>query len=95
MSTYGTAKFTPGPWEAGELPFDGSHVAKIADIYILVPHHIKLGNVIDDARLISAAPDQHAALQATQLLLERLGLESSDEYQRNAAAIAKALGGAA
>ena len=47
-----------------------------------------------NARLISAAPDQHAALQATQLLLERLGLESSDEYQRNAAAIAKALGGA-
>lgn len=45
-----------------------------------------------NASLIAAAPDQNEALELTQILLERLGLEHSDEYQRNAAALAKARG---
>lgn len=42
--------------------------------------------------LIAAAPELLEALEQTQSLLERLGLQSSDEYQANAAAIAKAKG---
>ena len=88
------AKYTKGPWVIHE---SNAIVGEKLD-----DHPIWLRPVIArfatgvrpaDARLMAAAPDQHEALQATQLLLERLGLESSDEYQRNAAAIAKATGG--
>ena len=44
------------------------------------------------ANLIVTAPELLESLLATQKLLERLGLESSDEYSANAAAIAKAEG---
>lgn len=40
--------------------------------------------------VFAAAPDLLEALEQTQSLLERLGLQSSDEYQANAVAIAKA-----
>lgn len=99
MSTDITAHHTPGPWTQGWSQ-NG-----IDCVWLDGKTEPAIGMGDDDdwidcgteanARLISAAPDQHAAIQATQLLLERLGLESSDEYQRNAAAIAKALGGAA
>ena len=93
------AKFTPGPWTQGWsqngidcvwLDGETEPVIGMGDD----DDWIDCGTEAN-ARLIAAAPDQHAALQATQLLLERIGLESSDEYQSNAAAIAKALGGAA
>jgi len=42
--------------------------------------------------VFAAAPELLEALDNTQHLLERLGLESSDEYQANASAIAKAKG---
>ena len=104
------AKFTPGPWsfsrfdQFGDSRFyvaqaDGApYTPHYSDVATLVAETVSLERLSiqeANARLIAAAPDQHEALQATQLLLERLGLESSDEYQRNAAAIDKALGGAA
>lgn len=98
-STANEAKFTPGTWTQGWSQngiacvwLDGKTEPErgMGDY----DYWIDCGTEAN-ARLIAAAPDQHAALQATQLLLERLGLESSDEYQRNATAIAKALGGAA
>ena len=49
-------------------------------------------NVAANARLIAAAPELLEALDNTQQMLERLGLESSDEYQANASSIAKAKG---
>lgn len=90
------AKHTPGPWTQGWSKngircvwLDGKTEPEIGmgdnDDWIVCGTEA-------NARLIAAAPEQHGALQATQLLLERLGLESSDEYQRNAAAIAKATG---
>lgn len=102
MNTDGKAKHTPGPWyvEVGNDPAAWANYFPkvVTEKYVVVGTEGMYGDRETDlanARLIAAAPDQHAALQATQLLLERLGLESSDEYQRNATAIAKALGGAA
>lgn len=46
----------------------------------------------DIAVLFAAAPELLNALESTQSLLERLGFQSSDEYQANAYAIAKAKG---
>lgn len=103
MSTDSKAKFTPGPWKQNDfLALKEISLKAIACerlgfcvTFINTADQARVAEAEANARLISAAPDQHAALQATQLLLERLGLESSDEYQRNAAAISKALGGAA
>lgn len=100
-STANEAKFTPGEWVVvgtGPYAIDVEGGPMICYGGCGCGCCNKVDESIDnhaDALLFAASKDQHAALQATQLLLERLGLESSDEYQRNAAAIAKALGGAA
>ena len=42
--------------------------------------------------VFATAPELLESLEQTQSLMERIGLQSSDEYQANAAAIAKAKG---
>lgn len=92
-------KHTPGPWKygielssrSGEwlISFDAGYRGRGISIA-----ETKAGSGQEEAnaRLISAAPELLEALDNTQQLLERLGLESSDEYQANASAIAKAKG---
>ena len=97
-------KHTPGPWyvlngcdiftdlgaknaEDTSAPHnDGWHIADV-DMGGLC-----LAELSANARLIAAAPELLDALEHSQRLFERLGLQSSDEYQANSYAIAKAKG---
>lgn len=98
---------TPGPWKLGDydetLGYDCmTGGVKAGPVYLDGASYgqdtctriseDQLSRMMADARLIASAPDQNEALELTQILLERLGLEQSDEYQRNAAALAKARG---
>lgn len=58
------------------------------DIYVHVSGYFGAAG----PHVFAAAPELLEALEQTQILLESLGLQSSDEYQANAAAIAKAKG---
>ena len=93
-------KHTPGPWvrdDGGGLKGDvraasGKWIALCWGIgNAKNPYREEYKAVCDaNARLIAAAPELLEALEQTQIFLEMLGLRSSDEYQANAAAIAKA-----
>lgn len=91
---------TKGPWDAGVSIWNGNEVFTAVsrkDTSIITAICGFTGaedeeESIANAHLIAAAPELLEALEQTQSLLERLGLESSDEYQANAAAIAKAKG---
>lgn len=93
------AKHTPGPWfvhgpSVGTGPSEADSCGyEVA--HILNPYKGCVGardRVDANARLIAAAPELLEALEKTQILLERMGMQSSDEYQENRAAIAKATG---
>lgn len=85
----GEAKFTKGDWRVE--PFVNGNAYEIAyndDCEVIAEYVYDL----TDAHLIAAAPDTyHAAINAMSLL-ERLGLESSDEYQALKSATEKARG---
>ena len=92
-------KHTPGPWKygielssrSGEwlISFDAGNRGRGIDIA-----ETKAGSGQEEAnaRLIAAAPELLESLEHSQRLLERLGLQSSDEYQANSYIIAKANG---
>lgn len=89
--------YTKGPWKVSNgMTVKAGNKNICSHVNAAARHEVSMMEDIEiakcNARLISAAPDQHEALLATQSLLERMGLESSDEYAQNAAAIAKALG---
>lgn len=90
-----STQHTPGPWVAIartnayidiEAPEEHGYSAKnIASVSI--------NNHKANAHLIAAAPDLLEALYAAGDLLYRMGMQSSDAYQKIDAAIAKATGG--
>lgn len=98
---------TPGPWSyrkvprkqeweinTGRCPNLGHESWTGMSVVFGCDDYPKMGKIVGEAnaRLIAAAPDLLEALEHSQRLLERLGLQSSDEYQANSYAIAKAKG---
>lgn len=99
VTTKGTTKHTPGPWEVGrygvnDFEIQGNH-RKLAVVYDY--ERIPAGEAIATARLIAAAPDLLEALLAVQRVCKDAYLPgpvylSIAERHAINAALAKALG---
>ena len=97
-----STQHTRGPWL---IEAENCHTGDIATVHntadkwvtIYAPHWMETGmgehEQSANARLIAAAPDLLEALGAAEDLLHRMGMQSSDAYQKIDAAIAKATGG--
>lgn len=92
------SKHTKGPWCAAidecatVRDSRDNQLAMVTYLFTKTGGRRSGDEVSANARLIAAAPELLEELEQTQILLESLGLQSSDEYQANAAAIAKAKG---
>ena len=84
-------RFTPGPWEADDLDSAGQRIVKGEHIEICTCWHHCVGSIEKEmeanARLISAAPDMHGALDYAK----RNGIDKTF-WQMALAALAKAGG---
>ena len=92
-------KHTPGPWEVAYLDKNGQSVVKAEHIEVCTCWHHCVGSIEKEmhanARLIAAAPDMLAALQAMSAHYSG-SLDHQPAYVKlGRAAIAKATGEAA